>query len=132
MFVDVGDLVCLYRRKKPGLGLVVKHEPDAIKQLAIENDLTGILTDWHNAGTWREREALRLMFMKEAGDKEIAEAFMHYNSFYSPSIKEQSKIKKEFIWVVWIQLPSDYEMIQMKQNSGWFPIDWFKKYAPSS
>ena len=126
--VKVGDLVYLYRRKKPGLGLVVKHMQDAIEELEIKEELDDILTDWHQAGTWKERESLRTLFTKKAKNRAIAEAFMHYNSFYSPSIKEHSRLKCEFVWVSWINLPSDYEMSEMKQRSGWFPIDWFKKY----
>jgi len=130
--VKVGDLVYLYRRKRPGLGIVVKYMPDAISQLGIEKELGSTLTQWHDAATWRERELLRLAFTQKSADKEAAEAFMHYNSFYSPSIKDQTKLKREFVWVKWIHLPSDYEMIKMKQTSGWFPIDWFKMYKSDS
>ncbi len=126
--VEVGDLVYLYRRKKPGLGLVVRHVEDVVCELGIRDQLGEILTDWHTAGTWKERETLRTIFAKKAKDKGMAEAFMHYNSFYSPSIREHNRLKREFVWISWIKLPSDYEMSEMKQKSGWFPIDWFKKY----
>lgn len=130
--VKVGDLVYLYRRKNPGLGLVVKHLEDAIEELGIREDLDEILTDWHKAGTWKEREGLRTLFTKKTKNRAIAEAFMHYNSFYSPSIREHNRLKREFVWVSWIKLPSDYEMNEMKQKSGWFPLDWFKKYQGNS
>ena len=69
--VKVGDLVYLYRRKKPGLGLVVKHMEDAIEELDICDDLDEILTDWHQAGTWKERESLRHLFTKKSKNKAI-------------------------------------------------------------
>lgn len=129
MRVEVGDLVCLPRRKNPGMGLVLKHIPDAATLLGIESPqklLSEILSDYN----WFKREALILKIADESELPEVTRAFFYYNS------GSFRKYKTSLTLVKWFNSPSAWVKQPTKQYAGtvydvdpmWYPSDWIKVF----
>lgn len=124
-----GDLVALYRRKKPGMGLVVKHVPDIFKCVPMQIEIEILFRQWKIAKSWKERELACNGFIGRSGLEESqAAAFLRYNAFQAvPSAEGIKNLKKEFVLVSWVHRPSNYEMKEMRERVGWYPAEWFKK-----
>lgn len=130
MKIKVGDLVCLPRRKTPGMGLVLKHLTDVSTLIGIE-DPHRLLSEVgsHN---WFKREATIVKVADECGLLEVTRAFFYYNS--GPF----KKYKNSFTLVKWFNAPSAWVKQPTKvteQYAGptdvdpmWYPSDWIKAY----
>ena len=121
-----GDLVKFYRRKKPGLGLVMKHTPDVIKSLNESRQLEILCNGYQDAKTWKERRRVREEFVEKSGiEEELANAFLLYNKFDGSLAGH--KIKKEFVFISWVKRPSNYETTEIRDRFGWYPAKWLQK-----
>jgi hypothetical protein len=129
--VQIGDLVKLFRRKRPGLGLVTVEIKDIVKEMKNPEALCSLYKTRESGHTFQQRNAGCATFIEECGlPTEIAEAFLRYNSFHSyrplkPLTKGGPKVS--FVYVRWFKAPSEYEQIAIKHNSGWYPAGWLKK-----
>ena len=111
---NVGDLVCLYRRKKKGVGIVLEtgtlsSEKIKIIEIAKEAD-------------WRQKEVLKRKALATAGHKELIEAAFLYNLW-----QRNAKLKKDFAYIKWFQRPSEYEQTHTTTDADWFPLDWVRR-----
>tara|TARA_B100001123_G_scaffold74689_1_gene84132 strand:+ start:22139 stop:22504 length:366 start_codon:yes stop_codon:yes gene_type:complete len=116
--VKVGDLVCLYRRKKEGLGLVLKKEADLASMGGFEPELLYRPPPASKHINWwyAIEEAIR-----DAIDPKAAQAYVSYNHY-----GKKKNLKKKFVYVKWIKKPSDYHAEKMHEDEQWIPVDWVK------
>tara|TARA_Y100000034_G_scaffold109567_1_gene140979 strand:- start:170 stop:532 length:363 start_codon:yes stop_codon:yes gene_type:complete len=115
--VKVGDLVCAYRRKQQGLGLVLRQEKNLAQRAGFESELLYRPPDPKQVNWWYAiEEAIR-----DAVDPTGAQAFVSYNHY-----GKKKNLKEKFVYVKWIKKPSDYHMGQMVEDEQWIPVDWVK------
>jgi len=130
--VNVGDLVCMYRRKKKGMGIVLELTEDIIESAGVENttfqqvceDLQAI--DNPPGGTLVHK---KYMARRDYGERlcraatrpNLIRTCMLYNSSWA------RKPKKEFVRIRWFDRPSMYENAQIKEPEEWCPADWVRK-----
>lgn len=127
MKVEVGDLVCLPRRKTPGLGLVLKHIPDVATVLDLESPRELLKEmDHYN---WFKREAAITKIVDACKKPEITRAFFYYN------LGAFKKYKNSLTLVKWFNPPSAWVKQPTKQYAGpadvdpmWYPSDWLKAF----
>ena len=121
--INVGDLVCMYRRKKKGMGIVLEKTDDIIESANIEATFDEVhaelirLQKDYSART-RYKKELR----KQTGRPELISTCLLYNGQ-----GWAKKPKKEFVRIRWFDNPSMYETNQTKEIEEWCPIDWVKK-----
>jgi len=121
--IQVGDLVSLYRRKVPGLGLVVKKTHNLADHAGFDEEIFKYAPDPRTAGRtppnwwYRIEEAIR-----DAADPDAAQSFVNYNHYGA----KKTKLKKSFIRVRWVRKPSDYHATTTFSEEQWIPSDWAK------
>ena len=120
--VKVGDLVCMYRRKNKGMGIVLEYAGDL-----IEKAEAGVTFDEFMealdafGGKYDARAAYRRKLKEHAKRPDLITTCMIYNASWA------KKPKKEFVRVRWFEQPSMYETNQTKEIEEWCPIDWLRK-----
>ena len=120
--VKVGDLVCMYRRKNKGMGIVLEHTSDLIQK--AEADITfeefmSRITEL--SGTYAARSQYRRELKASAKYPDMISTCMIYNAGWA------KKPKKEFVRIRWFETPSMYETNHTKEIEEWCPIDWLRK-----
>lgn len=118
MTIKRGDLVCLYRRKTKGVGIVLEYVEDVGETLDI------------NAKKVLEKlkstddvivQALEISSMvRSSHHKDLASDFFMYNEGWG------SKVKMQFAYVKWFKKPSNYEADSIYADAEWYPIEWLK------
>jgi hypothetical protein len=120
--VKVGDLVCMYRRKNKGMGIVLEHTQDI-----VEKSEAGItFEEFVDAleligGNYNDRAAYRRKLKGHAKHPDLITTCLLYTASWA------KKPKKEFVRVRWFENPSMYETNHTKEIEEWCPIDWLKK-----
>lgn len=116
--VKVGDLVCAYRRKETGLGLVLRQEKDLANRAGFKTEILYRPPAEPKQVNWwyAIEEAIR-----DAADPIGAQAYVSYNHY-----GKKRTLKKKFVYVKWIKKPSDYHAKQMNEAEQWIPMDWVK------
>ena len=109
--MKVGDLVCLYRRKQKGIGIILEKETlceEKIKIIQIAQK-----------ADWKQKEQLKQKVLHGAPEKDFIEAAFLYNLWQT-----NAKLKKDFVYIRWFQRPSEYEQTRTTSDADWFPLDW--------
>ena len=129
--VETGDLVKLFRRNRPGVGLIIRCTEDVVKEMNNPDLLHELFKSREHGHTWQERNVAISKFLEESDlAMELAEAFLRYNSFhaYRPlTIEKSVSLKVSFAYVQWVKRPSEYAQMQIRRDFGWYPIEWLKK-----
>lgn len=107
----VGDLVCLYRRKRKGVGLV-------LETATISDEKIKIIESAKEAD-WKRKGDLQQQVLNTADNKSLIEAAFLYNLWQS-----NAKTKKHFVYIKWLQRPSEYEQTKTTADADWFPVEW--------
>ena len=128
--MQVGDLVTLFRRTNPGLGIIMEHVPD-ISVLCDhgEKDIEELVDMWNEAIDYSERnKALNHFLFYSRIDRDLGSNFLMTNGFYKYSVtkvyKEMDTVKLSFIKVMWICPPSDYNIRISRKKIQWYPAKW--------
>ena len=120
--VKVGDLVCMYRRKNKGMGIVLEHTSDLIEKaeagVTFEEFMSRIT---ELSGTYAARSQYRRELKSSAKYPDMINTCMIYNAGWA------KKPKKEFVRIRWFETPSMYETNHTKEIEEWCPIDWLRK-----
>ena len=120
--VQVGDLVCMFRRKNKGMGIVLEHTSDLIEKseagITFEEFMSRIT---ELSGTYAARSQYRRELKASAKYPDMISTCMIYNAGWA------KKPKKEFVRIRWFETPSMYETNHTKEIEEWCPIDWLKK-----
>lgn len=120
--VKVGDLVCMYRRKNKGMGIVLEHTHDIIEKSGAGISFQDFMNTLETIGNrYDERAVYRNHLKKKAEYPDLIHTCMIYNASWA------KKPKKEFVRVRWFESPSMYEVKKTKEIEEWCPIDWLKK-----
>ena len=121
--INVGDLVCMYRRKKKGMGIVLEKTDDIVESANIEATFDEVhaelirLQKDYSART-RYKKELR----KQSDRPELISTCLLYNGQ-----GWARKPKKAFVRIRWFDRPSLYESNQTSTDEEWAPVDWLKK-----
>ena len=120
--VEVGDLVCMHRRKKKGVGIVLEHTDDIIEYAGVGicfdefiSNITEIDSDYNARQRYRDK------LTDCAQHPDMINTCLIYNAGWA------RKPKKEFIRIRWFDRPSLYETSQITEQEQWCPADWVKK-----
>tara|TARA_Y100000592_G_scaffold100580_1_gene181296 strand:- start:1006 stop:1383 length:378 start_codon:yes stop_codon:yes gene_type:complete len=120
--VKVGDLVCMYRRKNKGMGIVLEHVDDLIEKAEAGVTFDEFMEALDAIGDkYDARAAYRRKLKSHAKHPDMITTCLIYNASWA------KKPKKEFVRVRWFDNPSMYETNQTKEIEEWCPIDWVKK-----
>lgn len=115
--IKKGSLVRLHRRRKQGMGIVIKQINDVAKILKIDDgrQITATCRDL----AWHERTPFIESISKLSGEYDLCSNFFYYNA------KWCKKYKNEFSLVRWFKNPSIYTSSESQQTS-WYPTEWLK------
>ena len=129
MNIKVGELVSLYRRISPGLGIVVECSEDVIEDLGCRDELESFRRRWLETDNWSDRVDLRNDFIDSVVDSEKAQVFLTYNTLFwnLKDTNDANRLKTQFVRVKWLQTPSNYGVKKIRSQIGCFPADWLKK-----
>ena len=120
--VKVGDLVCMYRRKNKGMGIVLEHVDDLIEKAEAGVTFDEFMEALDAIGDKYDAcAAYRRKLKSHAKHPDMITTCLIYNASWA------KKPKKEFVRVRWFDNPSMYETNQTKEIEEWCPIDWVKK-----
>jgi len=109
--MKVGELVCLYRRKHKGIGIVLEKETLSDEKIKI--------IEIAQKSDWKQKEQLKRKALTGAPQKGLIEAAFLYNLWQT-----NAKLKKDFVYIKWFQRPSEYEQTKKTTDADWFPLDW--------
>ena len=119
--VKVGDLVCMYRRKNKGMGIVLEHAEDLIEKSEVGLTFEQFMKDLAALGKrYDARAAYRRKLKSSAKHPDMITTCLIYNASWA------KKPKKEFVRVRWFETPSMYETNNTKEIEEWCPIDWLR------
>jgi hypothetical protein len=110
----------MYRRKKKGLGIVLKQVENVAESAGINGEeATETLFSLKDP---KERRNYRVRIIKEANHPEMAELFFTFNGQ-----EWCRKPKNRFVKVRWFEIPSEYENKSASKQEAWLPSDWLRK-----
>ena len=109
--MKVGELVCLYRRKHKGIGIVLEKETLSDEKIKI--------IEIAQQADWKQKEELKQKALRATEQKSLIEAAFLYNLWQT-----NAKLKKDFVYIKWFQRPSEYEQTKTMTDADWFPLDW--------
>ena len=121
--VEVGDLVCMYRRKNKGMGLVLDKIDNIEAVVGIDMSPSEVLEEVSTLKTYQDRAKYRSQVMQESKDPEAVKVFLSFNA--------QGwcrKAKYKFAKVRWFKKPSAYES-NVREDETWCPQEWLKKVS---
>ena len=120
--IQVGDLVCMYRRKNKGLGIVLEYTEDIVMASQAGITFADFIETLEAVGNnYSRRAAFRMQLCESAQYPEKIAACMLYNTSWA------KKPKKEFVRIRWFNNPSMYEINKTTELEQWYPIDWVKR-----
>tara|TARA_Y100000592_G_C5453008_1_gene309763 strand:+ start:1262 stop:1639 length:378 start_codon:yes stop_codon:yes gene_type:complete len=120
--VKVGDLVCMYRRKNKGMGIVLEYAEDLIEKAEAGVTFDEFMEALEAIGNkYDARAVYRRKLKSHAKHPDMITTCLIYNASWA------KKPKKEFVKVRWFDNPSMYETNQTKEIEEWCPIDWLRK-----
>jgi len=115
--IKEGDLIQLERRKRPGLGIVLKQIDDVASVLQIDNPRSA--TQAAQELMWYERGEYINQLGLESGLPELTYKFFYYNA------KWCKKYKNKLSYVRWFKRPSAFGSVELNECE-WYPTDWLK------
>lgn len=120
--IKVGDLVCMYRRKKKGMGIVLQHTPDLVQMAGLDLTFEQFMTEMEMVDKdYSERTKYKNALKERAEYPELINTCLIYNAAWA------KKPKKEFVRIRWFERPSLYETGQISEQEQWCPADWVRK-----
>jgi len=130
--VQLGDLVSLYRRTTPGLGVIITIVRD-VSELTKngERDIKKLVSSWNEGEDFKTRNQAISKFIEESRlSDDLAISFLQSNGFYRYSQKKTNKdikkIKRAYVKVMWLSRPSDYNVTITRRKIDWFPEGWLR------
>jgi len=120
--LKVGDLVCMFRRRKAGLGIVLEYHPDV--GVCMEREPREVYETYKDfeIKDWRSRDEYKKRVCAESCNPDLVFDFFLYNAAFA------GKLKTSFAFVRWVKKPSTYEADAVYSHVGWFPAEWLKAY----
>ncbi len=121
MAVNVGDLVGFYRRKTPGMGIILQKVDNILEHAGVDQDIAFQIAENAQGRTyWEKKNAMQEL----CGDQEVHSASLKL--FFQYNDKWCSRPKTSFVRIKWFKQPCAYEG-RMTEKEGWYPADWVKR-----
>jgi hypothetical protein len=120
--VEVGDLVCMFRRKNKGMGIVLEYTDDLVERSGAGitfDEFMGAIKDIGDK--YDQRATYRRKLKEHAKYPDLINTCMIYNASWA------KKPKKEFVRIRWFDCPSMYETAKTKEVEEWCPVDWVRR-----
>jgi len=120
MPVQVGDLVGFYRRKSPGMGIVLDKIDDILDHAGVDENIAFQIAENAQGRTyWEKKSAIEELCDGQKVHSTSLRLFFQYNDRWC------SKPKKSFVRIKWFKQPRAYEG-RIAENEGWYPADWVR------
>ena len=120
MPVGVGDLVGFYRRKTPGMGIILEKMDNVLEASGVDRDLALQIAENAQGRTyWEKRNAIADL-CGTVNNSPFLKLFFQYNERWC------RKPKTAFVRIKWFKHPSAYEAT-MREEEGWYPADWVRR-----
>ena len=120
MPVEVGDLVGFYRRKTPGMGIILQKVDNILEHAGVDQDIAFQIAENAQGRTyWEKKNAMQEL----CGDQEVHSASLKL--FFQYNDKWCSRPKPSFVRIKWFKQPCAYEG-RMTEKEGWYPADWVR------
>ena len=121
MSVGIGDLVGFYRRKAPGMGIVLEMIEDILEAGEIDREVAFEIAENAQGRTfWEKKSAIEDLCGKHTASHWALKLFFQYNE------KWCRKPKTTFVKIRWFKHPSEYEGT-IRDEEGWYPADWVRR-----
>lgn len=120
--IKPGSLVKLHRRRRSGMGIVVKQVDDVAALLEIDDGPA--TTAACRELQWHERTPFIDEISAVSGEHDLCYKFFYFNA------KWCKKYKNEFSLVRWFKTPSIFHMTENEMVT-WYPTDWLKTVKKS-
>jgi hypothetical protein len=121
--IEVGDLICMYRRKKKGMGIVLEKTDDIIESADADVTFEEVHAELVRMERfYNERTTYKKALREKAKRPELISTCLLYNGH-----AWASKPKKSFVRIRWFDRPSLYESNQVSVDEEWCPVVWLKK-----
>ena len=120
MSVHVGDLVGFYRRKTPGMGIILEKIDDILEYCKVDRDIAFQIAENAQGRTyWEKKSAIEELCDTKNKSPEALRLFFQYNERWC------RKPKIRFVRIRWFRQPAAYEG-RMTEKEGWYPADWVR------
>jgi hypothetical protein len=129
--IKKGDLVCAFRRKSMGFGIVLEYVDDIDEAVYFPAEKT--LQEFIEIEEMNYLD--KLAYIEEIAadchtprEKTLSKVFFTYNRGW------KQKIKKKFAYVYWFEPPSNYYDLTNKFMRGrkeWYPAEWLRSKKSS-
>ena len=120
MPVQVGDLVGFYRRKTPGVGIILQKIDNILEHAGVDEHVAFQIAEIAQGRTyWEKKNAMQEL----CGDQEVHSASLKL--FFQYNDKWCSRPKTSFVRIKWFKQPCAYEG-RMTEKEGWYPADWVR------
>ena len=121
MSVNIGDLVGFYRRKTPGMGIILEKIDNILDTCGIEQHAAFSVAENAQGRTyWEKKSAIEdLTDGTSVKNTELLRLFFQYNESWC------RKPKTSFVKIMWLKAPGSYES-RVTETEGWYPADWVR------
>lgn len=120
MPVEIGDLVGFYRRKTPGMGIILEKIDDILEHCGVDQDIAfSIVENAQGKTHWEKHSAIEELCDGVIENSRMLHFFIQYNN------KWCSKPKTTFVKIKWFKPPFAYDG-RLTENEGWYPADWVR------
>ena len=120
MPVQVGDLVGFYRRKTPGMGIILEKIDDILEYCEIDRDVAFQIAENAQGRTyWEKKRAIEELCGTRSKSPTALRLFFQYNERWC------RKPKTSFVRIKWFRQPAAYEG-RVTEKEGWYPADWVR------
>jgi hypothetical protein len=120
MSVKVGDLVGLYRRKTPGMGIILEKMEDVLNGSGIDRAVAfDVAQNAEGRTSWEKHNLVKQLCGSAIGNTEFLGLFFRYNESWC------KKPKTSFVKIKWFRQPGSYAS-RIIDSEGWYPADWVK------
>ena len=120
MSVEVGDLVGFYRRKTPGMGIVIQKMDNVLEASGVDRDVALQIAENAQGRTYWEKRSAIADLCGSANNSSFLKLFFQYNERWC------RKPKTAFVRIRWFKPPSEYEGT-IRDEEGWYPADWVRR-----
>ena len=120
MSVKVGDLVGFYRRKTPGMGIILERIEDVLEAAGIDRAVAfDVAQNAEGRTNWEKHNVVKELCGSTIDNGEFLGLFFRYNESWC------KKPKTSFVKIQWFKQPGSYES-RIAEAIGWYPADWVK------
>jgi|TARA_R110000824_G_scaffold21984_2_gene81185 hypothetical protein len=121
MPIEVGDLVGFYRRKTPGMGIILDKVDNILEECGIDPYAAFNIAENAQGRTfWEKKEAIKDLSEGDGtANTEFLRLFFQYNESWC------RKPKTSFVRIKWFKPPGSYEST-LREEEGWYPADWVR------